>query len=52
MDMSVLIALPVIIPLIFGALSLVVLNNHGAQRLLGMLGTYCCFSCSDTAAMA
>ncbi|CAM5213296.1 Na+/H+ antiporter subunit D [Alishewanella longhuensis] len=39
MDMSVLIALPVIIPLIFGALSLVVLNNHGAQRLLGMLGT-------------
>lgn len=39
MDMSVLIALPVIIPLIFGALSLVVLNNHGAQRLLGILGT-------------
>ena len=39
MDMSVLIALPVIIPLIVGALSLVVLNNHGAQRLLGILGT-------------
>jgi len=38
MDMSVLIALPVIIPLIFGALSLVVLNNHGAQRLLGITG--------------
>ncbi|GGW69958.1 Na+/H+ antiporter subunit D [Alishewanella tabrizica] len=39
MDMSVLIALPVIIPLIVGALSLVVLKNHGAQRLLGILGT-------------
>lgn len=39
MDMSVLIALPVIIPLIFGALSLVALNNHGAQRLLGITGT-------------
>jgi len=39
MDMSVLIALPVIIPLIVGALSLVVLKNHGAQRLLGLLGT-------------
>lgn len=38
MDISVLIALPVIIPLIVGALSLVVLNNHGAQRLLGALG--------------
>lgn len=39
MDMSVLIALPVILPLIFGALSLVVLKHHGAQRILGMLGT-------------
>jgi len=39
MDMSVLIALPVIIPLIIGALSLVALNNHGVQRILGVLGT-------------
>ncbi len=39
MDLEVLIALPIIIPLMLGAISLTMLNNHSAQRWIGALGT-------------
>lgn len=39
MDLEVLVALPIIIPLLIGALSLTLLNNHSAQRWLGAIGT-------------
>lgn len=39
MDLEVLIALPIIIPLMLGAISLTLLNNHSAQRWIGVAGT-------------
>ncbi|WP_333608855.1 Na+/H+ antiporter subunit D [Arsukibacterium sp.] len=39
MDLTVLVALPVILPLLFGAVSLTILHHHGAQRWLGAIGT-------------
>ena len=37
--MSVAVALPVLIPFIFGSLSLVFFNSHAVQRWLGVIGT-------------
>ena len=39
MDLEVLVALPIIIPLLLGAISLTVLSNHNAQRWIGGVGT-------------
>ncbi|MEE2001846.1 Na+/H+ antiporter subunit D [Alkalimonas sp. MEB108] len=44
--MEVLVALPIIIPLLLGALSLTVLSNHSAQRWLGAIGTAVLLICS------
>ncbi|MEE2023919.1 MULTISPECIES: Na+/H+ antiporter subunit D [Alkalimonas] len=44
--MEVLVALPIIIPLLLGALSLTVLSNHSAQRWLGAIGTGALLICS------
>lgn len=46
MDLEVLVALPIIIPLLLGALSLTVLSNHSAQRWLGAIGTALLLICS------
>jgi multicomponent Na+:H+ antiporter subunit D len=40
MDMTLLVALPVILPLLFGAVSLTLLKNHKAQRWLAVIGTF------------
>lgn len=46
MDLEVLVALPIIIPLLLGAISLTVLSNHSAQRWLGAIGTAVLLICS------